>query len=214
MKRIVLIDGENLVHALMALLSEADRDEAARSVVDRFDFKGLLNDLLGGVPIDEILWFGTHLQRYDFDDEIREKSEAHIKWQSHFVNHILLQGIQYIKVGYLRARESDLCAECGHSNWRLIEKGVDVGLAVHMLAEADEQTELIVVSADTDLLPAFKQARKMGAKVVHVGYEHRSVSALSRVSDRTLTITTPLVMKYRDILLARVTQRTHNLKEG
>ena len=204
MKRIVLIDGENLVHALMALLSEADRDEAARSVVDRFDFKGLLNDLLGNAPIDEILWFGTHLQRYDFDDEIREKSEAHIKWQSHFVNHILLQGIQYIKVGYLRARESDLCAECGHSNWRLIEKGVDVGLAVHMLAEANKDTELVVVSADTDLMPAFRQARKQGAKVVHIAYEHRPVAALTRVSDGTLLITSALAMKYRTILLARL----------
>lgn len=204
MRRVVLIDGENLVHAIMTLLSAPDRDEADRSVANRFDFRGLLDELLGGEAVDEILWFGTHLQRYSFDDEILEKSEAHIKWQSQFVNHILLQGIQFIKVGYLRARESEACVECGHSSWRLIEKGVDVGLAVHMLAEAHEDTEIVVVSGDTDLMPAFKQARKQGAKVVHVAYEHRPVAALSRVSDSTVTITSSLALQYRDRLLARM----------
>lgn len=208
MRRIVLIDGENLVHAIMALLSPRDRDEADRSVVNRFNFQGMIEELLG-TSVDEILWFGTHLQRYDFDNEIREKTEAHILWQSHFVNHILLQDIQFIKVGYLRARESDVCVECGHSTWQLIEKGVDVGLAVHMLSEANTDTELIVISADTDLLPAFRQARKLGAKVTHVGYEHRSVSALTRAADTTLTITGALVVKYRDVLLARLTEQVH-----
>ena len=32
-------------------------------------------------------------------------------------------------------------------------------------------TELVVVSADTDLLPAFKATAKCGSRIIHIGYE-------------------------------------------
>src|SRR6188472_3817390 len=75
-------------------------------------------------------------------------------------------------------------------------KCVDVGLVVRMLTEANENTELVVVSSDTDLVPAFKAAGKSGAKLMHIGYENRPITALSQLSDTTRTITIPLIQKY------------------
>jgi uncharacterized LabA/DUF88 family protein len=113
------------------------------------------------------------------------------------MNLIQLQKIHFIKVGYLRARESDPCEKCSHQTWKLTEKGVDVGLAVRMLGEANPDTEIVVISADTDLLPAFKATSKLGAKLMHVGYETSPVYALIKASDKNRVITLPLAQKYK-----------------
>lgn len=113
------------------------------------------------------------------------------------MNQIQSQKIHFIKVGYLRARETDPCEKCSHKSWKLAEKGVDVGLAVRMVTEANKDTELVVISADTDLLPAFIASAKLGAKIIHVGYETRPIYALTKVSDKSRLVTLPLAQKYK-----------------
>lgn len=66
-----------------------------------------------------------------------------------------------------------------------------------MVQEADKNTELVVISADTDLLPAFQASSKLGAKLMHIGYETSPIYALTKVSDKTRTITLPLAQKYK-----------------
>lgn len=194
MKRIVLIDGENLVYGLRHLLG-SDEEKANRSEIDGFDFRGLLEEILQDNSPSQILWFGARLRIYDNSEEIKLKSESAVRQQSYFVNDIQKQRITFIKVGYLRAREME-CSE-GHLDWRLVEKGVDVGLAVRIVTEANPETEIVVVSADTDLLPAFKAATKLGAKLIHIGYEYRPIASLSRAANATRTITIPLAQKYK-----------------
>lgn len=188
-----MIDGENLMYGLRHLLG-AEGQKAERKVLENFDFRGLIEEIMQDNSPSEILWFGARLHVYDQNDDIHTKSQSVVKQQSYFVNEIQKQKITFIKVGYLRAREVE-CDE-GHTSWKLTEKGVDVGLAVRMMTEASEQTEIAVVSADTDLLPAFKAATKQGARVIHVSYEHRPVASLSRAASATRTITIPIARKY------------------
>lgn len=194
MKRIVLIDGENLVYGLRHLIS-TDSDKADRAVVDGYNIRGLLEEILQDNIPAQILWFGARLHVYDKSDEIKLTSESAVRQQSYFVNDIQKQKITFIKVGYLRARKVE--CDAGHSSWKLTEKGVDVGLAVRIVTESNPQTELVVVSADTDLLPAFEAARKLGAKIIHIGYEYRPIASLSRAANATRTVTIPLARKYR-----------------
>jgi uncharacterized LabA/DUF88 family protein len=194
MKRIVLIDGENLVYGIRHLLG-ANGQLADRSVVNGFQFRGLIEELLQDNLPTQILWFGARLRIYDQSEEIKIKSESAVRQQSHFVNDIQKQQIQFIKVGYLRAREVETAGQ--PNSWKLVEKGVDVGLAVRVVTEAAPETEIVIISADTDLLPAFKAASKLGSKIMHIGYEFRPVAALSRTSNATRTITIPLVNKYK-----------------
>lgn len=195
MKRIVLIDGENLVYGLRTLLS-TKAIRANRSLVSNFNFRKMLEELLADNPPTEILWYGARLRLYNKNSAIKLKSEAAIRDQSRFVNLIKQQKIDFIKVGYLRARETEPCEKCAHQSWRLAEKGVDVGLAVKMVAESRSGVEIVVVSADTDLLPAFQESKKKGAKLMHIGYEHRPIAALSQASHTTRTITLPIAQKY------------------
>lgn len=192
MRRIVLIDGENLVHGLQELLS-VDGVTLERSALKGFNYRGMIEEILADNLPSEILWFGAKLRIYAEPEEIRIKSESAVRQQSYFVNEIQKQKITFIKIGYLRAREQVLAS--GVTEWRLTEKGVDVGLAVRMVTESDELTELVVISADTDLLPAYKAASKLGAKTINIGYEYRPIVALSRAANATRLITIPIARK-------------------
>lgn len=174
MRRIVLIDGENLVYGLRHLLGK-NGSKASRSAIENFNFRGLIEELLADSLPSEILWFGARLRLYDQSAELKRKSSEAIKARAKFVNQIQQQRITFIKVGYLRARETDPCEKCSHNTWKLAEKGVDVGLAVRMVQEANKTTEIVVISADTDLLPAFTASTKLGAKIMHIGYETRPI---------------------------------------
>jgi len=195
MKRVVLIDGENLVYGLREILS-TEKKRAPRSVINDLNIRGMFEELLEDNLPTQIIWFGARLRVYEHTHGIKEKSEAAVSIQSAFVSYLQRQKIIFNKVGYLRAREGEPCPKCGKKTWKLAEKGVDVGLAVAMLTEADKKTELVVVTSDTDLVPAFKAAKKNGAKLMHIGFESRPISALSQISHANRTITRPLINKH------------------
>ena len=183
------------MYGLRTLLGDDNR-MMSRDALNGFNFRAMLEELLSDNLPMQILWFGARLRRYDQTEELATKSEAAIASQARFMNHIQAQNIQFIKVGYLRAREVDPCQSCGHTQWKLAEKGVDVGLSVRMVTEASAAAEIVIISADTDLLPAFVAAKKRGSTLLHIGYEHRPIAALSRAADITRTITLPLATKY------------------
>lgn len=65
------------------------------------------------------------------------------------------------------------------------EKGVDVRMAVDLLVGAyeDHYDTAILVSSDTDLIPAIIKVRTMGKKVEYVGFSHKPSHALITHSD-------------------------------
>ena len=69
------------------------------------------------------------------------------------------------------------------------EKGVDVQIAVDICMKAvrNEYDRLILVSSDTDLIPAIKEVKNLGKKIEYVGFDNNPSFALIRFSDfRTL----------------------------
>jgi uncharacterized LabA/DUF88 family protein len=143
----------------------------------------------------QIFFYGARLKQFHEDEKILKKTQEIIKWQSHIVNDLQKQGIQFVKVGNLRARETNPCPKCKHHEWHLIEKGVDVGLAVAMVTNAAKNTEIVLVSSDTDLIPAVKVA-KLRAKLIYVGYESSLVVSMIRNTHLTRIITKPMVQRY------------------
>ncbi len=64
MRRIVLIDGENLVYGIRHMLGNAGA-KAPRSSVENFNFRDLLEEVLADNLPSEILWFGARLRLYE-----------------------------------------------------------------------------------------------------------------------------------------------------
>jgi len=62
------------------------------------------------------------------------------------------------------------------------EKGVDVKLAVDLLVGAYENIydDAIIVSSDTDLIPAIKKVKELGKKVEYIGFSNQPSIALQK----------------------------------
>lgn len=193
--RIVLIDGENLLYGLRTLLGSGKVKASREHFID-FNFRGLLSDVLGEDEVGEIFFYGAKLRRYAQTPELQSKTEAVVKQQARLVNTLQSQKIHFVKVGYLRARETEACTNCEHTEWHLLEKGVDVGLAVKMVTDVPRGKEIVLVSSDTDLMPAVKAVLLRGAKLTYVGFENRVVSSLSSVANSTRVITKEMVKKH------------------
>jgi len=66
------------------------------------------------------------------------------------------------------------------SGGKFHEKGVDVNIAVDILVATYEKQcdRIILVSSDTDLLPAIKKAKEKGVTVEYIGFSHQPSLAM------------------------------------
>ena len=66
------------------------------------------------------------------------------------------------------------------SDGKFHEKGVDVNIAVDILVATYEDLcdHIILISSDTDLLPAIKKAREKGKTVEYIGFSHQASLAM------------------------------------
>ncbi len=66
------------------------------------------------------------------------------------------------------------------------EKGVDVQMAVDIVRAAYEGTchRILLISSDTDLIPAIEIARNKGIEIVYIGFKHQQSYALKAKASR------------------------------
>lgn len=62
------------------------------------------------------------------------------------------------------------------------EKGVDVQLAVDILVGAYEDTydTAIIISSDTDLIPAIEKVKQLGKEIEYIGFSHQPSFAMEK----------------------------------
>jgi uncharacterized LabA/DUF88 family protein len=70
------------------------------------------------------------------------------------------------------------------------EKGVDVFISVTIVKGAlkNEYSDCYLISSDTDLIPAIKEARSVGKKVHYISFKNSISRALSKNCDSTIVI--------------------------
>jgi len=164
-KCIILIDGSNFYFKL--------KDLGLHDLL-QFDFSGFVKMLSG----DQIVAHATYYVgkvRTDGSEKSRQLQADQQKLLIHLKKHV----IRY-SLGYLMKSEGEY-----H------EKGVDVNIAVDMLVAAYENLcdRIILVSSDTDLLPAVLKAKEKGKTVEYIGFSHKpSVAMVAQCSiSRLLT---------------------------
>ncbi|MDO4773970.1 MAG: NYN domain-containing protein [Candidatus Saccharibacteria bacterium] len=198
MKRVVLIDGENLTYALRNYDKRSGGD-GGRDFLSSFDYRKMLTVLLEDMEFDDVFWFGARIKVSKEAmklPEVRDKVEGHTKQQNRLVNQLKRQGIKFEKVGYLRDRQIEVGETKG---LRLTEKGVDVGLAVRIMELSINypDVEIVLLSSDTDLLPAIDSAKSRGVKFVFVGYDYMPIMSIQKRSHTTRLITPALFRECR-----------------
>lgn len=78
-----------------------------------------------------------------------------------------------------------------HNDGQYYEKGVDVKIAVDIVVGAyeDAYDTAVLVSSDTDLIPAIERARILGKKVEYIGFSHKPSFGLIKNSNETRLLT-------------------------
>lgn len=163
-KTFVAIDGGNTYRKLKQL---------GLSSLSLFNYANFARWLAKNTTITEIVYYVGQIR----EEMSNEKSKLLKQNRDRFFAQLTKQGIT-IKTGYILK-----------SNEEYYEKGVDVQIAVDVCMKAvrNEYDRLILVSSDTDLIPAIKEVKSLGNVVEYVGFDiHPSFALMRFSSTRTL----------------------------
>lgn len=153
-KSIILIDGSNFYFKLKSF-----------GIVDQlsFDYQGFAKYLAGKSDLVSATYYIGKVRT----DETKKSHILHKNQQRLFT--VLRKNKCIYKLGYLLKNDG-----------RYHEKGVDVQLAVDLLVAAYENIadRIILVSSDTDLIPAIRKAQAMGKVVEYIGFSYQKSIAL------------------------------------
>lgn len=147
---IILIDGSNFYFKLKDL---------GFSNLLGFDFSGFMKKLAEESEIVDTVYYVGKV-RTDGTQKSKYLQAAQQKLLVYLKKHL----IRY-SLGYLMKSDGEF-----H------EKGVDVNIAVDMLVATYDR--IILVSSDTDLLPAVYKAKEKGKIVDYIGFSHKPSLAL------------------------------------
>ena len=192
-KTVVYIDGQNFMYSVTENLKNAglisDKQE-----VSSIDIPHLLKTVLHTDTLEntKIRYYGVSKikQQKDYGEYMLEKSIKFADNLRKLKNCLAKYNVKYIACGRLRARELEKCKQCGFEDYKFIEKGVDVGLAVDIVRDILKQgvEHIILISSDTDLVPAIRVAKDEGAKITYISFDKMIIRPLSVLSDSTITI--------------------------
>jgi len=162
LKSIVIIDGSNFYHKLKEL---------------KIPNKSLFNY---SKFIDSIVENTKIVSKYYCIGKIRakqqnKKARKMMAKQQSLVTKLQKQGLT-IQFGYLLK-----------SNKQYHEKGVDIQMAVNLLKGAfkNQYDYAYLVSSDSDLIPAIKEVKLTGKKVIYIGFEHQPSFALLKICSKS-----------------------------
>ena len=153
----VFVDGSNLYFKLKSL--------DIRNL-SRFNFRGLIDWLARDKEIATIGYY-VGVVRAKPDDEKGQK----------------LRRAQRDLFNFLNSRSQKITVHRGYlmkNDNTFHEKGVDVKIATDLLVGAYENfyDEALIISSDTDLIPAMEKVKQLGKAVEYIGFGHQPALAM------------------------------------
>lgn len=162
--------------------------EIERKLVPRwetYNFRGLLDRVLEGISVDEKIFYFAKIKEHP---ETREKSKKLILERRLLKTHLENQGFRVILSGAVRGNYKR--SDRGKDVLVFKEKGVDVSIAVDMVAAAcDKKMKTAIVgSSDSDLQPAVRELNQRAVEVMYLGFEMMPNKGLTGTTKRTILI--------------------------
>jgi uncharacterized LabA/DUF88 family protein len=190
-KLLVIIDGENFLYKVAEILKDSKIIQDKNEIIN-LNIREIFENLLVNKNL-EIIYFGAKVKNLIdplFPKYLVDKSEAIVRHQRAFITSLEKQKICFNKIGKLRIDQWKECQNCNYKSLKFQEKGVDVGIAIELLKNFYENkyNKIVLVSSDTDLIPAVKLSRKIGKEVIYVGFSHKLSNAFVASCNETFTI--------------------------
>lgn len=160
---IILIDGSNLYFKL--------KDLKLHNLLS-LDLSKFSKNLVRDGEVVEVAYYVGKIRT-----DSTAKTQQLFNDQRKLLAHLRKHHVKY-SLGYLLK-----------SDGKFHEKGVDVNMAVDILVSTYEDLcdHFILISSDTDLLPAIKKAKEKGKTVEYVGFSHNpSLAMVANCSESTL----------------------------
>jgi len=159
---VIFLDGSNFYHRLK------DPELGFKNTL-YFNYKGFAEWLANNRKIIECIYYIGLVRK----EERNTKSEKLVRSQQKLFAHLKKQEWQ-IKTGYMMKNNEDYK-----------EKGVDVKLALDIAIKAfkNEYDTAIIVSSDTDLLPALVIAKELSKKIEYIGFGHKPSFGMQHYAD-------------------------------
>jgi len=182
MKTILYIDARNFQGKLEDVF---ESENATLPLWHEYDFKGLLNKVLEGIAVDEMVFYMARIKEHP---NTKAKSQALIQARRLLKTHLEEQGFQVIMSGVVRG---NLAKDAkGRETLVFKEKGVDVGIAVDMVSQACDGNvkTAILASSDSDLQPAVREVTKRNVEVIYLGFALQPNKGLTATTKRTILI--------------------------
>lgn len=192
MNTLLLIDGENFRKALGVVFKSAERQSPAWH---EYDFKGLFDKVLTGLEISHRTFYFARLKMHPSTEE---KSKKLIEEQRLLKTHLEKQGFEVVLAGMVRGQIIDGPWFKGGSHLIFKEKGVDVRIAVDMVASSCDKTATSIVlgSSDSDMQPAIHETKRRGVQCIYLGFEDRPNQGISASADKTILIRNSEVLSF------------------
>lgn len=185
MATLLLVDGENFKAKIRTAFRLAGVD---RPAWHEYDFAGLFGHVLKGSVISQTRFYFGKLR---FDPDSPQKSKQLIEEQRQLKTHLEASGFEVVLAGQVRGQ--------GEGRRKIFkEKGVDVRIAVDMVASACDgrASQVIVASSDSDLQPAIHEAKKRGVFCVYLGFEQNPNKGLTYTTGRAILIRNAEVLQF------------------
>lgn len=175
---ILFIDGENFLHKINEVL----KSKQVKPNLDSIDFDKIFDAPLQEFDISRKIFYAAKLHAHP---ETKKKSDYLIKYQRKLRNKLTYQKFEFEIAGNVRAQPIQI----GRKTQVIFkEKGVDVKIAVDLVAHAVDKTitTAILCSSDSDLQPAVKELQKRNVEVVYLGFEMQPNKGLTYTTNRTI----------------------------
>ncbi len=169
-KVLVQFDGSNFYKKVKKLVPDIH--------LTNFNYSEFSESVTKSTKFKSIYYVGE-IKKFSND----KKSQSLYSGQQSLFSNLRSQSIG-IKLGYIL-----------FSNGEYHEKGVDVQIAVDMVRGAikNEYDTCYLISSDTDLLPAIKDAKSCGKKIIYVAFDGNVSQALLN------NCTSVVILKKRDL---------------
>ena len=158
-----------------------------------YNFKGLLGKVLEGITIDEMVFYFAKIKEHP---DTKDKSQALIQARRLLKTALEKQGFKVILAGVVRGNLTK--DSRGKEILVFREKGVDVSIAVDMVAAACDGNvkTAILASSDSDLQPAIREITKRNVESIYLGFELQPNKGLTATTKRTILVRNSEVLAF------------------
>ena len=167
------------MHKLKEVLKNRKRNKLSIDY-SHLDFNRIFDKVLQNIQIDRKIFYAAKLNPHP---DTLIKSEELIRFQRKLRNTLTSQGYEFTISGNVRGQKVG-----GKIIFK--EKGVDVRIAVDMVALACDKklSKVILCSSDSDLQPAILEVKSRNVEVIYLGFEKSPNKGLSYTTSRTILL--------------------------